>query len=314
MWWSRKKAKKEGPKILITGGLGFIFSHVTEYYVKKGWDVVVVDNLSEGSNPQIVDGSFEHINAHMANLEVVDIIVREEPDYIIHAAAITDVDYSIREPRRTFEKNIRGAVHAFEAARQLPNLKKIIYVSTDEIYGECDHPMREDEMLSPRSPYACSKAAGSLMRTAYENTYPHLKGKVAEIRPCNNFGPRQDVAKILARVRHCLKTGESLPLHNGGKGYREFLYVKNIPPAIDLVLEKGDSVYNIGAGDGIIMSDLIKKVEELTGKTLTIVHGNRTGMDMKYQIDSTRIRELGWKPEYSFEEGLREYLLSDEEC
>src|SRR3954466_14275533 len=102
MWWQKKAQKKDAPTILITGGLGFIFSHVTQYYVQKGWNVVVLDNLSEGSNPQILDSSFVHIDAHMANLDVVDKIVREEPDYIIHAAAITDVDYSIREPRRTF--------------------------------------------------------------------------------------------------------------------------------------------------------------------------------------------------------------------
>jgi dTDP-glucose 4,6-dehydratase len=312
MWWQKKRQKKDAPTILITGGLGFIFSHVTEHYVKKGWNVVVIDNLSEGSNPQIINGSFAHINAHMANLDVVDTIIREEPDYIIHAAAITDVDYSIREPRRTFEKNIRGAIHAFEAARQLPNLKKIMYVSTDEIYGECDHPMREDEMLSPRSPYACSKAAGSLMKTTYENTYPSLQGKIIEIRPCNNFGPRQAPEKILARIKQSYVSGEPVPLHNEGVGYREFLYVKNVPPAIDLILERGEGVYNIGLRDGITMVDLIKKVESITGRKIVTIPATRSGMDMKYQIDSSRIVELGWKPEYSFEDGLREYLLSDE--
>ena len=312
MWWGKKKIKKDAPTILITGGLGFIFSHVTEYYVKKGWNVVVIDNLSEGSNPQIIDGSFEHINAHMANLDVVDTIVAEQPDYIVHAAAITDVDYSIREPRRTFEKNIRGAIHAFEAARLLPNLKKFMYVSTDEIYGECDHPMREDEMLSPRSPYACSKAAGSLMRTAYENTYPHLRGRTVEIRPCNAFGPRQDTPKILARIKHSLKTGQPVPLHNEGEGYREFLYVKNFPSAVDLVLERGEGVYNVGSGDGFTMVELIRKVEEITGKKIVTTPHHRSGMDMRYQTDSSRVRELGWKPVYSFEEGLKEYLTLPE--
>ena len=312
MWWRKKAKKKDAPTILITGGLGFIFSHVTEHYVKKGWNVIVIDNLSEGSNPQIIDGSFVHINAHMANLEVVDVIVQQQPDYIIHAAAITDVDYSIREPRRTFEKNIRGAVHAFEAARQLPNLKKIMYVSTDEIYGECEHPMKEDEMLAPRSPYACSKAAGSLMHSAYENTYPHLAGRIVEIRPCNAFGPRQDTPKILSRIKHSLKTGEPIPLHNEGKGYREFLYVKNIPSAVDLIMEKGEGVYNVGSGVGFTIVQLLQKVEEITSKKIATVPSHRSGMDMRYQTDSTRISALGWKPKYSFEEGLVEYLESAE--
>ncbi len=312
MFWWRKEVKKDAPTILITGGLGFIFSHVTEYYVKKGWNVVVVDNLSEGSNPQIIDGSFKHINAHMAQLEVVERIIREEPDYIIHAAAITDVDYSIREPRRTFEKNIRGEIHAFEAARNLSKLKKIMYVSTDEIYGECEHPMREDEMLAPRSPYASSKAAGSLMRTAYENTYPTLSGRMAEIRPCNIFGPRQDSAKILARIKKSLHTGEPVPLHNDGLGYREFLYVKNMPSAVDLVLEKGDGIYNIGVGHGSTVAELIRKVESITGKKISTTPSHRSGMDLKYQTDTSRIHALGWTPAYSFEEGLREYFTLPE--
>lgn len=293
---------------MITGGLGFIFSHVTEYYIKKGWNVVVIDNLSEGSNPQIIDGSFTHINAHMANLEVIDTIIAERPDYIVHAAAITDVDYSIREPRRTFEKNIRGAIHAFEAARQLPDLKKILYVSTDEIYGDCDRPKREDDMLAPRSPYACSKAAGSLMKTTYENTYSSFRGRVAEIRPCNIFGPRQSREKILARIKESLQTGQPIPLHNGGDGYREFLYVKNIPSAVDLVLREGASVYNVGVGDGYTVRELLKKVEEMTGKKISTTPAHRSGMDMKYQTDFSRLTALGWKPTYSFEEGLTEYL------
>ncbi|MDO8562164.1 MAG: GDP-mannose 4,6-dehydratase [bacterium] len=298
------------PKVLITGGLGFIFSHVTEYFVRKGWNVVVVDNLSEGSNPEMIDGSFVHINAHMAELEVVPVIVAEKPDYIIHAAAITDVDYSIREPRRTLEKNTRGTIHAFEAARSLPHLKKILYVSTDEIYGECDHAMREDEMLAPRSPYSCSKAAGSLMRITYENTYPALKGCTVEIRPCNIFGPRQEPEKILARIKLTLKTGEPMPLHNEGAGYREYLYVKDIPPAVDLVLHEGEGVYNVSTGDGFTVRELIEKAERITGKKVPTVPSHRPGMDMKYKTDNTQIRALGWKPLFTFDEGLREYLSS----
>lgn len=306
------KIKEGAPTIVITGGLGFIFSYVTEYFVEKGWRVVVIDNLSEGSHPEIVDGSFIHHNMHMANPRVVDLIVRENPDYVIHAAAITDVDYSIREPYRTFKKNMLGEVHAFEACRNLPNLKKFMYVSTDEIYGECDHPMREDEIILPRSPYSCSKAFGSLMRVAYDNTYPSLREKTVETRMCNVFGARQDIRKILPQIKKSLEDGHSIPLHEEGKGFREYIYVKNIPSVVDLVLEQGSGVYNITLGDGLTVSQLIQKSEELTGKKVTTHRGDRPGMDQKYQVDSSRLlNELGWKPEYSFEEGLREYLLGD---
>lgn len=299
------------PKILITGGLGFIFSHVTEYYVAKGWRVVVIDNLSEGSNPQIIDGSFTHYNVHMADPKVINIIIDENPDYVIHAAAVSDVDYSVREPQRTLRKNILGTIHAFEACRNLPNLKKMIYVSTDEVYGECEHRMKEGEIILPKNPYSCSKAVGSLIRVSYDNTYPALKGKTAETRFCNVFGPRQDSAKIMSAIKRSIKEGYSIPLHQGGKGYREYIYVKNIPPAVDLILEKGLGVYNVTLNDGFIVKDLIKKVEEVTGMEVTTHPSNRPGMDLKYQMDSTRIRELGFKPLYTFEEGLKEYLLGE---
>lgn len=298
----------KNPSILITGGLGFIFSHVTEYFVKKGWRVIVIDNLSEGSNPDIVDGSFVHYNVHMADPKVVNIMVRENPEYIIHAAAITDVDYSIREPYRTFKKNMLGTAHAFEACRNLSGLKKFMYIGTDEVYGECDHPMKEDEIILPRSPYSCSKAFGSLMRTAYENTYPEIKDKIVETRMCNVFGPRQDTRKILPQIKKSIEKGYSIPLHNEGAGYREYIYVKNIPPSIDLILREGTGVYNVTLGDGFTVKDLIARAEIITGKKVVTHPGNRPGMDLKYQIDSSRLRDLGWKPEYSFDEALKEYL------
>jgi len=299
------------PKILITGGLGFIFSHVTEYYVRKGWKVVVIDNQSVGSHPEIIDGSFTYHNVHMAEPKIIDVILREKPDYVIHAAAISDVDYSIKEAHRTFKKNFMGNLNVYEACRQLKNLKKMMYISTDEVYGEMEHKMRENEMLQPRSPYSCSKATGSLMRIAYENTYPELMGKTVETRFCNVFGHRQDERKIMGAIKNALKTGNPIPLHNEGKGFREYIYVKNMPPVVDLVLEKGTGVYNISLNDGYTVTKLIEKAEEVTGKKIATYPSNRPGMDMKYQVDATLIRELGWKPEYSFEEGLKEYLLEN---
>jgi dTDP-D-glucose 4,6-dehydratase len=303
-----RPARKDAPTILITGGLGFIFSHVTEYYVKKGWNVVVIDNLSEGSHPEIIDGSFVHIDTHMAEESVIQVILNEKPDYLIHAAAITDVDYSVRESLRTFRKNNLGNIHAFDAARQLPDLKKFIYVSTDEVYGECEHLMREDEMLAPRNPYSCSKAVGSLMRITYDNTYPSLQGKTAETRFCNVFGPRQDTRKIMPIIKRAIDEGTPVPVFDTGESYREYIYVENIPPAIDLILSKGIGVYNVTNNDGFTVKNLIRKAEEVTGKKVPTTVSHRPGIDMRYQMDSTRIRGLGWKPIVSFEQGMGSYL------
>ncbi|HUD03995.1 MAG TPA: GDP-mannose 4,6-dehydratase [Candidatus Paceibacterota bacterium] len=296
-------------KLLITGGLGFIFSHVTEYFVKKGWDVVVIDNQSVGSHPEIIDGSFKYYNESVCSLETINIIHKEAPDYVIHAAAISDVDYSIKEPHKTLSENIMGNLNVFEACRELKNLKKFIYVSTDEVYGECEHKKKEDEILFPRNPYSCSKAIGSLMRLAYGSTYSEMLENTAETRFCNVFGPRQDTRKIMPLIKHSLHTGEAIPLHNEGTGYREYIYVKNIPPAIELILEKGNRTYNITTNSGLTVHQLVKIAEKVTGKKVNTYSTNRPGMDMKYQMDFSRIHnELGWRPFYSFEESLKEYL------
>lgn len=299
-----------GMKILITGGLGFIFSHVTEYFVKKGWGVVVIDNESAGSHPEIIDNSFKYHKNDMTKPDVIGLIVKENPDYVVHAAAVSDVDYSIKEPAKTIAENIAMTVNAFEASRQLPNLKKVLYVSTDEIYGECDHKMKETDALAPKNPYSASKAAGSLIRLSYESTYKSLKGKTAEIRSCNAFGPRQDERKVLGAIKAALKSGASVPLYNEGAGFREFIYVKNIPPVIDLILNKGNGPYNVSLNDGLTISELIVAIEKVSGQKLKTHPYNRPGMDMKYEIDNSRIRALGWKPDYTFEEGLKEYLAT----
>ena len=147
------------------------------------------------------------------------------------------------------------------------------------------------------------------MHMAYENTYPQLVGKIAETRFCNVFGPRQDTRKIMPLIKHALLTGEAIPFHNEGKGYREYVYVKNIAPAIERILEEGTGVYNLTLNDGFTVKELIERAEKVTGRKVPTTPANRPGMDMKYQMDAERISsELGWKPLYTFEEGLAEYL------
>ena len=112
----------------------------------------------------------------------------------------------------------------------------------------------------------------------------------------------------MAAIKNALNTGKAIPLHNEGTGFREYIYVKNIPPVVDLILEKGDGVYNVTLNDGYTVREIINTVEKVTGKKIETYSNNRPGMDMKYQMDNSRIKELGWKPEYTFEEGLNDYL------
>lgn len=300
---------KKKEKVLITGGLGFIFSYVTEYLVEKGYDVVVIDNCSTGSHPEIVDGSFKFYKEDFAKKGAWKRVVQEKPDYIIHAAGITDVDYSIKHPEETFINNVMCNLNAFEAARKLKGIKKLVYVSTDEVYGECEHRKNEEEILFPRNPYSCTRAVGSLMRYAFDNTYKEIFDKTAETRKCNIFGPRQDMAKIMPQIVASLKGKHSIPLQNKGEGYREYLYVKNIPPLIELVMKKGWRTYNVTNGEGFTVKELIAEAGRITGKKVKTHPAKRAGHDFAYRMDNTRlVTELGWEPLYSFDEGLKEYF------
>lgn len=293
--------------------MGFIFSHVTDYFLAKGWEVVVLDDMSEGSHPELLGvwvkyPNFKFYHIDVSDINVQDTIIREEPDYIIHASAISDVDFSIKDPEYTLNQNIISIVNVFEAARHLPHLKKLLYVSTDEVYGECEVKKTESDIIFPKNPYAASKAVGSLLRIAYDNTYLTIKDKTCETRFCNVFGERQDERKVLSRIKKSLHDNALIPIQNGGKGYREYIYVKNIPPVIDLLLEKGDRVYNVTTNNGYTVNELLDKCEEVTGKTPKTTEAHRPGMDMKYQMSSERLRDIGWTPLYTFEEGLAEYL------
>lgn len=297
------------PKVIITGGLGFIFSHVTEYLVKKGYEVIVIDGEFVGSHPEIVNDSFRYEKFDISESFAVLLIASFNPDYIIHAAAISDVDFSIQNPDQTMRKNNEATVNVFEAARKCSNLKKLVYISSDEVYGECEERKKETDIIFPKNPYACSKAFGSLVRLTYDNTYPELKDKTAETRFCNVFGERQDERKILGRLKKSLDNGEEVPIHNEGKGYREYIYVKNIPPIVEKIMLEGDRTYNITNNDGFTVKELVEKVEKITGKTFNKVPSNRSGMDLKYQMDNSRIKEqFNWKPEYTFEEAIRDYF------
>lgn len=313
-------------KIIITGGLGFIFSHVTEHFISQNYDVYVIDNLSAGSHPELVKpytnfaknvtrGRFTFIELDASFATVIPVIKTIDPDYIIHAAAISDVDYSIKQPVKTLQANNNATINVFEAARACRNLKKLLYVSTDEVYGECDHAKEEHEILFPRNPYALSKAFGSILRVAYDNTFKELRDKTVETRFCNVFGPRQDARKILPSIKRALSTGKPVVLHNQGTGYRQFIHVDEIPPIMELLLEKGSRTYNVTTGEGYTVQELCTMAQTIYfNKTVPTVPGTRAGMDMRYEMSAERLRsEFGWKPSMTFMERLTKYFLEHED-
>lgn len=305
-------------KILITGGMGFIFSHVTEYFIKKGFEVHVVDNLSAGSHPELIPefkklgpGTFFFHEYDASFAQMVPIITTMNPEYIIHAAAISDVDYSIKQPTKTILSNNNATMHIFEGARQCKNLRKLLYVSTDEVYGECEHPKREEEIIFPKNPYSLSKAFGSILRLAFDNTYRELRDKTVETRFCNVFGPRQDDRKVIPAIKRAMNGGSPLVVHNEGTGYRQFIHVSEIPRIMDMLLERGNRTYNVTTGEGYTVNELIEMAQEITGKRVVCITGKRAGMDMRYEMSCDRLREeFSWTPTRTFKESFEEYLTS----
>lgn len=302
-------------RLIITGGLGFIFSHVTEFFLEKGFEVHVIDNLSAGAHPELIaewQAKYPKFFMHEQDVSfqaIIPFIIQIDPHFIVHAAAISDVDYSIKHPLKTIISNNNATINIFEAARECKLLRRLLYVSTDEVYGECDHPKNETEILFSKNPYALSKAFGSLLRLAYDNTYAELTDKTVETRFCNVFGPRQDDRKILPAIKRAINGGAPVRFDNNGEGYRQFIYVKEIPPLIELLLEKGHRTYNITTGEGYTVKELCVLAEKLTGKKVRSIPGRRSGMDMRYEMSGKRLEdEFGWKPTYKFEETFKQYL------
>lgn len=301
--------------------MGFIFSHVTEHFLKSGWDVSVIDNFTKGSHPELVAPftkqyeNFTCYNKDVSYEPIIKTIEMIDPHYIIHAAAISDVDASIANPSKVIRANDNATLNAFEAARRCKRLKKFMYVSTDEVYGECDHPKTEDEIIFPKNPYALSKAVGSLMRLTYDNTYSELRDKTCETRFCNVFGPRQDDRKIIPAIKRALNGGAPVSVHNKGEGYRQYIYVDAIPPLVEKILFNGNRTYNITAGEGHTVSELIALAEQVTGRPVPTVAGKRKGMDMRYDMSNARLKEdlgIDTVSEFPFEDAFRKYLLDQE--
>ena len=308
--------------VVITGSLGFIFSHVTEHFLASGWRVYGIDNHSAGSHQELIEGwengvkqgLYIHHKLDVSDERVIKLVADINPSYIIHAAANSDVDYSLAHAQDSLRNNTTGNINLFEAARKCTNLKKMLYVNTDEVYGESKYRKQEDEILFPKNPYSAGKATGALFRYAYDNSFPELKDKTTETRFCNVFGPRQDDRKVIPRIIHALNTGEPMPVHNDGTGYREYIYVKNIPPIVEQILTNSTQgrTYNITMNDGYTVKQVIDTIEKLTQKKVPTIQSHREGMDMKYQMDASRVtEEFDWLPEWSFTDGLTELLTQN---
>jgi dTDP-glucose 4,6-dehydratase len=314
--------------LLITGGAGFIGSHVVRRFVKSYPDYVIVnaDKLTYAGNLGNLTDIEHEPNYLFRRIDIVDkqavnaLFSEFRFDGVIHLAAESHVDRSITSPDEFIHTNILGTVNLLTAFRDVvpaSNARKLFYhISTDEVYGSLEHGgfFTEQTAYDPRSPYSASKASSDHMVRAFGNTY----GLPFVISNCsNNYGPNQFPEKLIPLTINNIKTGKAIPVYGRGENIRDWLYVEDHASAIDIIFHKGQpgQTYNVG-GDNewknidlvrlmcCIMDEKLGRAEGSSEKLITFVT-DRAGHDLRYAIDSSKLqKELGWKPSVTFEQGL----------
>ncbi len=303
-------------KVLITGGAGFIGSNYVSFIlndsaVRDFYDeIIVVDaltyagdlrNLGEDILREVTFYRVDITNKHLLER----IFRRESPDGIIHFAAETHVDNSIKQPEVFLRTNVVGTFNLLELSRRF-NIKRFLYVSTDEVYGTITEGYAtEDQRFNPSSPYSASKAAAEMFVNAYNVTYGL---ETVVVRPSNNYGPRQYPEKLIPKTIKRALENKYVPVHGDGSAVRDWTFVEDTCKAIHLVFEKGDvgEAYNITSNQERKVIDVVRNILEILDKPLSLIKyvEDRPGQDKRYAMDASKIRSLGWKPRWKFEDGL----------
>ena len=303
--------------VLVTGAAGFIGANFAEYFVNKHPDykVVVVDKLTYAGNMdnlKKVQDKIEFEQADICDFEKMkEIFKKYDINGVIHFAAESHVDNSIKNPFIFTQTNVIGTHTLLETAKQIwgegsPN--KFVHISTDEVYGSLGENgyFTEKSPIKPSSPYSSSKASSDLIALAYKETY---KMNVNVTNCSNNYGPYQHNEKLIPHMIKLALNDQKLPVYGEGLNIRDWLYVEDHCEAIDLVFHKGvaGERYNIGGHNEKRNIEIVKLILKRLGKSEDLIEfvEDRKGHDYRYAIDPTKIsNELGWLPKTKFEDGI----------
>ncbi len=295
-------------KILVTGGAGFIASHIVDALIEQGHDVVVIDDLSGGNKANInPEAKFYETDINESKLD--EIFSKEKPEIVSHHAARTSVTHSLSEPTDDAKVNILGSLNLLQNCIKW-RVKKIIYASSGgAIYGEPVYlPCDEKHPIAPLSPYGVSKYAVELYLNAYFNNYG-LNYTI--LRYANVYGPRQismGEAAVVAKFSYQMLKSLDVSIRGSGQQERDFVYVKDIVRANILAMEQPESqVYNIGTGKSISINHIFLLLKSLSGYNKEPHYVSDTkGEIFKTSLTATKAKlELGWVPEMGLEEGLK---------
>jgi UDP-glucose 4-epimerase len=295
-------------KILITGGAGFIASHVADAYIELGHEVVIIDNLSSGNTANL-NPKAKFIEVDITDKEKVQAIVREErPEIINHHAAHIQVGYSVKNPQFDAQNNIIGLLNIMEAAKEIP-IKKVIMAATGgAMYGNKITPFNEEMKAEPLSPYGISKRAGELYLNYYHELYqiPFIS-----LRYSNVYGPRQNAhgeSGVIAIFSEMIADGKTPVINGDGTHTRDYVYVEDVARANVLALNS-DFVgeLNIGTTTEISTNEVFRKVVSEMGSDIKEEHSaERPGEQVTSSLDYSKAKQiLGWEPQVNFNEGVK---------
>jgi dTDP-glucose 4,6-dehydratase len=300
-------------RLLVTGGCGFIGSNFIRLVLEEHAEdeILNLDKLTYAGNPENLRETedsprYFFQKGDICEADDVDRAFSWGPDAVVNFAAETHVDRSIASPEAFVRTDVLGTYRLLEKAREMA--LRFVQISTDEVYGSIEQgSFTEESPLSPNSPYAASKAGADMLVRSYVRTYG-LNAVI--VRSSNNYGPYQYPEKVIPLFVTNLLEGRKVPLYGEGKNVRDWLFVRDNCRAVDLALRMGlaGEVYNIAAGQEKTNLELTRDILAAVGageKSIQYVP-DRLGHDLRYSVDSSKIRELGWSTQRTFEDGLHE--------
>jgi dTDP-glucose 4,6-dehydratase len=303
--------------VYVTGCLGFIGSYVTRECLKRGWYVMGIDKCTYASNGDLLEEFWEYPNFSFEMKDINDIEFLYECDYIINTAAETHVGNSIVRSDDFVHSNVNGVHHLLELIRNYrgegKDVPTLLHFSTDEVYGDIiDGAHIETDLLKPSNPYSATKAAADMLVLAWARTYniPYII-----VRPTNNYGVGQYVEKLIPKACKYLGLGKKIPLHNNGTPIRNWLHSQDTANAVITIIESDieNEIYNICGGFEQDNLTTVKKI-------VTLYHNDndyekyidfsisRPGQDLRYALDDSKLRLLGWKPKINFDDELNDII------
>lgn len=299
--------------VYITGCLGFIGAYITRKALQKGWQVRGIDKITYAANTELLDEFFDYENFTFEQKDINDIEFLYDCDYFINVAAETHVGNSIVNSNDFMDSNVNGVHHILELLRNYRQENShqpiLIQISTDEVYGDIDEGAHtEEDLLKPSNPYSATKAAADMLVMSYGRTY---KLPYMILRPTNNYGIGQYVEKLIPKSVKFLNLGREIPLHNGGTPVRNWLHADDTAEAVMTLVEKGqvNEIYNVCGGYEQTNLEVVTKLLGIYDSTSHIsdyldLSYSRDGQDVRYALDDSKLRALGWEPKKVFDQEL----------